>query len=77
MNKYSLDLNEVIRYLSVYTEFSRERAATCMMEDNPEERLRYTHLAEAAQMIKRNLLVDHPTVLADELQEKLDLEKQK
>lgn len=71
------DLNEVIRYLSVYAQFSRERAATCLVEQDHKEQLRYTHLAQAADMIKRNLLVDHPTVLADELQKKLELEKEK
>lgn len=69
------DLNEVIRYLSVFTDFSRERAVTCLIEKKPEDRLRYTHLAQAAEMIKRNLLVDHPTVLADELAKKLEVEK--
>lgn len=73
----SKDLKEVIRYLSVYAEFSRERATTCLFEKKPDDQLRYSHLAQAAEMIKRNLLVDHPTVLADELQKKLELEKEK
>ena len=69
--------DELYRYLMMFVKLMRAKATTALLDGKHDEKQRYRHMIEAAEIIHRNLVAEHPTVLADRLQKLLDEENEK